>query len=270
MSSAGDEIVQKVEKESDGGKEKVSHGPMLRAVVPMETEGDARPIHPYLPDVNTGSLMVLVGPVKSGKGTLWNNLLLSDDFYDEFFDMVVIMSNTIKHDQTSRFSYNKWKDSCYTFYSDDVMNAIIDIQEQKLKVPESDTSYCIVVDDMHGGFSKNSGGQKRRCFPNFCTRFRHYARRGRDPALVIVSTQRVMDLDCAVRTCATNVCLSSGIKSNKELERIMDIWADSFGGRKNFLSLWQTVQNNGPYSWLHLYLDRTPVEAYLNFETKLY
>ena len=129
---------------------------------------------------------------------------------------------------------------------------------------------CIIVDDMHGGFSKNSGGKERRCFPNFCTRFRHYARRGRDPALVIISTQRVMDLDCAVRTCATNVCLSSGIKSNKELERIMDIWADSFGGRKNFLSLWQTVQNNGPYSWLHLYLDRTPVEAYLNFETKLY
>ncbi len=264
----------KVDKEEDGGKAPVqvqAPGPEILPIKPMESEGEAREIHYNLPNVNTGSLIVLVGPVKSGKGTLWNNLLHNDSMYgDDFFDMVTIMSNTIKHDQTSRFSYEKWKDSCYSFYSDAVMEALIEIQEAKLKIKEADTSYAIIIDDMHGGFSKNSGGKERRAFPNFCTRFRHFARRGKDPCMVLVSTQRIMDLDCAVRTCATNVCLSSGIKSAKELDRIMDIWADSYGGKKSFLNLWKQVQDNGPYSWLHLYLDRTPCEAYINFSTRIY
>lgn len=267
--------MEKLSAETDENEKKKASvsqvaGPTILPIKPMESEGHAREIHPFLPDVNTGALMVLVGPVKSGKGTLWNNLLLNSSFYDDFFDMVTIMSNTIKHDQTSRFSYEKWKDSSYSFYSDAVMEAIIEIQEGKLKLKDADTSYAIVIDDMHGGFSKNSSGKERRCFPNFCTRFRHYARRGKDPCLVLVSTQRIMDLDCAIRTCATNVCLSSGIKSSKELERICDIWADSYGGKKNFLQLWNQVQAAGPYSWLHLFLDRTPVEAYLNFEKRLY
>ncbi len=63
----------KVDKEEDGGKAPVqvqAPGPEILPIKPMESEGEAREIHYNLPNVNTGSLLVLVGPVKSGKGTL--------------------------------------------------------------------------------------------------------------------------------------------------------------------------------------------------------
>ena len=45
-------------------------------VVPEESELDeARALHPNLPNVYKGQLCTLVGGVRMGKGTLWNNFI---------------------------------------------------------------------------------------------------------------------------------------------------------------------------------------------------
>ena len=45
-------------------------------VVPEENElSQSRELHENLPDVFRGQLIALVGGVRMGKGTIWNNLL---------------------------------------------------------------------------------------------------------------------------------------------------------------------------------------------------
>jgi len=254
------------DEEKVGGK--ASAFPEIRPIVPLQTEVSGLNLHPNLPDVLGGALICMVGKIKAGKSVLWNNMILSDDFFNDLFSTVVIISPTIQHDETSRFAYEKYRDSCYTQYDDAIVEAVKNIQVEKLQHKDSDTSFAIVVDDMHGEFNHGSG-KKGTGLSNFATRFRHYARRHKDPCALILSSQRMKDLTPAVRTCCTNMMISSGIKNQKEIETICELYGDAYGGKKSFLSLWDKTRNV-PYSFLHLYLDRTPAEAYLNFSEKLY
>ena len=205
MSSDDEEIV--------GGK--ASAFPEIRPIVPLQTEVSGLNLHPNLPDVLGGALICMVGKIKAGKSVLWNNMILSDDFFNDLFSTVVIISPTIQHDETSRFAYEKYRDSCYTQYDDAIVEAVKNIQVEKLQQKDSDTSFAIVVDDMHGEFNHGSG-KKGTGLSNFATRFRHYARRHKDPCALILSSQRMKDLTPAVRTCCTNMMISSGIKNQKK------------------------------------------------------
>ena len=58
-------------------------------VVPEEAEiaPDQRELHPNLPDVYKGQLISLVGGVRQGKGTVWNNLIHNPNFYEDLFSI---------------------------------------------------------------------------------------------------------------------------------------------------------------------------------------
>ncbi len=240
--------------------------PVVYPVVPMETEQEAEPLHPHLPNINTGALILIIGKIKAGKGVLISNLLLNDTMFADRFANVIVISPTIQVDQTSRFLFQKYQDSCFTEYNDGIVDAVKENQLKKLKNGEN-TSYCVVVDDMHGRFSKT--GKRGRALINFSTRFRHYSIRNKYPCALILSTQRCKDVDPAMRVIATNVFISSSIKSSKEIADIAEMYADAYGGMANFMTLWDQCRQV-PYSFLHLYLDRTPVEAYITMERKIY
>ena len=107
-----------------------------------------RPIHPNLPDIAKGQLGLLISPVKTGKSTIITNLLLSKAFFAEQFDIVYIISNTIHNDRTSRFLKQNFPETCYSEYSDSIIQNIIQYQESfpKKKQP----FIAVVLDDFLG------------------------------------------------------------------------------------------------------------------------
>ena len=143
-----------------------------------------------IPDVYKGQLLIIVGAIRSGKSTLLNSLLLRKSFYNDMFDNVTIISPTIKNDQTSRFLHEKYSGSCYTEYSDDVIDKVVERQLQKIENKE-DTSYLIVLDDFLGQTSKM--GRKNNKIAFHACRFRHYVEPG-DPCMIILSTQKFMEM----------------------------------------------------------------------------
>ena len=86
------------------------------------------------------------------------------------FDNVTIISPTIKTTRPADFYTKIFKGSCYTEYSDDVIDKV-ERQLQKIENKE-DTSYLIVLDDFLGQTSKM--GRKNNKIAFHACRFRHY------------------------------------------------------------------------------------------------
>jgi hypothetical protein len=227
-----------------------------------------RELDPVLPDVYKAQLLSIVAPIRSGKSVLWNNLLHRESMYKDLFDEICIISPTIANDASSRFTYKEFKHGCHEIYDDNIISNLVEKQKNKIENNQL-ASYCLILDDLCGQFSKS--GRKGSAAIHFATRFRHYVRpNSGDPALVICSTQKYRDLHPILRCNSTGVLISGNIKSRKEIEAIVDDWADTFGSRKNFLELFKKVQRV-PYAFLYLKLDAPGgVEAHLNFEKLLW
>ena len=205
-------------------------------VVPEDQEINAtqRELHPNIPDVYKGQLILLVGGVRMGKGTLWNNFLHNPNFYGgtekekNFFSSVSVISPTIWNDSTSRFTAKKWKDTCYDRFN------------------------------RHG---RNGGAVLR-----LCSRFRHYVTKPH-ACLYLYSTQKYNDAVPIIRANATGLMVSGMIKNKKELESLKYDLDDTFGGQ--FDSIMERARVT-PYSWIYFRLDSTPPEAFLNFTEKVF
>ena len=241
-------------------------------ILPIKAEEDKykiiRELNPILPDVYKAQLLSIVAPIRSGKSVLWNNLLHRDSMYKNLFEEICIISPTIANDASSRFTYKEYRHGCHEIYNDQIIENLV--EKQKMKIEQDlPASYCLILDDLCGQFSKS--GKKGSAAIHFATRFRHYVRPNTgDPALVICSTQKYRDLHPILRCNSTGVLISGNIKSRKEIDAIVDDWADSYGSRKNFLALFKKVQKI-PYAFLYLKLDAPGgVEAYLNFEKLLW
>jgi hypothetical protein len=216
-----------------------------------------------IPDVYKGQLLLVVGAIRSGKSTLLNSLLLRKSFYNDLFDSMTICSPTIKNDQTSRFLYEKYKGSCFTHYEDEIVDNVVAKQLEKIENKEP-TSYCMVLDDFLGQTSKT--GRKNNKISFHACRFRHYVEPG-DPCMIILSTQKFKELSPLIRANATGVLISGNVKNRKELDALMDEYADAYGGRTSFMKMFKYVAKE-PYNWLYLQLDTG--RAYKNFTEQLY
>jgi len=227
-----------------------------------------REISPVLPDVYKGALVCLVAPPKSGKGTTIQNLIHRENMYKDLFEEVYIISPTIHTDQTAHYSRIKYENTCYDQYDDSIVDNIIRHQKGKIAQEGTDTSYCLILDDLCGQFSKN-GGKKGNAAIHLCSRWRHYVRpHSYDPSMVLYSTQRYYDLNKIVRCCATHIMFSSKIKNSKEWTSIIEDYADQFGGQAVFQEMINKVQEDDGYNWLYLNIEDSI--AYKNFTEQLY
>jgi len=235
-------------------------------IQPPESEKKKRKkLHPNLPDIYKGQLIVVAAPIRSGKSVLWNNLILNPNFYNDCFQDIHIISNTIFNDATSRFAAEKYQHTCHEMYSDEIINNIVKQQKAKKK-GDGDTSFALILDDICGDLNKH--GRKGGKAIHFATRFRHSVNKG-DPVLFMFNNQKYNDISTIIRNNMTGLFLSGNIKSQKELQTIKEDIQDTFGGSKAFDSYMERAREK-PYSWLYFRLDSTPPEVFLNFKEKLY
>ncbi len=235
-------------------------------IQPIENEAiQKKKLHPNLPNIYKGQLLIVAAPIRSGKSVLINNMLLNPNFYDDCFSDVNFISNTIFNDATSRFAAEKWRNTCHEMYSDDIITGIIKHQKDKKK-REGDSSFALILDDICGDLNKH--GRKGGKAIHFATRFRHSVNRG-DACLMLYSNQKYNDISTIIRNNATGMLISGNIKSKKELQTIKDDIQDTFGGSEVFDDMFKRAQEK-PYSWLYFRLDSSPPEVYLDFKEKLY
>ena len=242
-------------------------------IIPIQEEDQKldieRPLHPNLPNIYRGQLVCIVAPIRSGKSTIWNNMLLNDNFYNDLFpqDAVTIISNTIRSDSSARFAYQKYKTNCHDIYSDKIIKDLIKRQKAKLENKEKKTGFCLILDDLLGNFPKQ--GRRGMEAIHFATRFRHFCKRG-SPCMVIYSSQNFTDINPIIRNNATAFLISGNIRNAREIETITHTFCDSFGGSENFNKMLTEVRSKGPYHWLHLRLDSCPPQAYIDYQTQLF
>ena len=238
-------------------------------ILPIQPEENEKKkkkkLHPNLPDIYKGQLLVCAAPIRSGKSVLWNNFLHNPNFYCDCFQDCHIISNTIFNDSTSRFSADKYKNTCHEMYSDEVINNIVEQQKIKKQV-EGDTSFALILDDICGDLNKH--GRKGGKAIHFATRFRHSVRRG-DGVMMLYANQKYNDISTIIRNNMTGLLLSGNIRSQKEIQTIKDDIQDTFGGSASFDEMLDRARSE-PYSWLYFRFDATPPEVFLNFKEKIY
>ena len=84
----------------------------------------------HLPDINTGSILTLIAPPKSGKSVLISNLFLRASFFKDKFDKIYIFSTTACNgDNSCRFLVEDDDVKIFSSYSNKMLQDILDYQE---------------------------------------------------------------------------------------------------------------------------------------------
>ena len=103
-------------------------------------------LHPNLPDFNTPRVILCLSSRNSGKTNLCCNMLLRKDWgMCDCIDQVFIISPTINNCQTIKPLVKRWEGNCFSNYSDDIINDIVNYQ--KSLCDEDRKHVCIFWDD---------------------------------------------------------------------------------------------------------------------------
>jgi hypothetical protein len=214
-----------------------------------------KPLHPNLPQ--PPSLLLMISPIRTGKSTIVNNLLLNNNFFgQDYFDDTIVISPTIFNDKTSRFLQKAC--SCYDEYSDELLEQILDDQKSYDDLSMR-PSIALVLDDVIGVFKGRQG--REPMINGLASRFRHY---GID--LLLMSCQNYRKVSPVIRSNSTHMIIGSPFPNNRELGKIAEEMGDQFGGEDNFLKIYHKATPE-KYDFLYLNLTTNPPEAWHNFET---
>lgn len=115
-------------------------------------------------------LMCVLGPVRSGKSVLINNLIYNENFgYCDMFEKVIIFSPTVEIDDSMRFINQDEDIIKFTGEDlenmDDILKSII--EEQKDTDKDDREHILIIIDDLIEKL-------KSKTLSNLCSRYRHY------------------------------------------------------------------------------------------------
>ncbi len=209
-----------------------------------------KPLHPHLPQ--PPALLLMISPIRTGKSTIINNLLLNSKFFgQDFFDEVMCVSPTIYNDKTSRFLKKAF--DCYDEYDDSIIDALIEKQEG-YEDPQERPDIALILDDIIGLIRREAKVN------HLASRFRHY-----NIKLLLMSSQNYRKVSPVIRSNATNMIIGSPFPNMKELGKIAEEIGDQFGGADNFLKIYYAATPN-KYDFLYLDLQSNPPLAYHNFD----
>lgn len=226
------------------------------SILPVKTNREGttlrHKIHPNLPDIERGSVLLLIMRRGEGKGTLINNLLLNPNFLNkDNFDYTFIISNTINQDLTAQHLLNEYEATCFDRYDDSIINDVIKFQKSFNKEDRPRTA--IVLDDCLGSVPKNS-------VINFLTsRSRHILNGG----LLLMSSQTIKSIAPVARVNATQVILGR-TDNEKEKEKFYEEFGSIFGSKDTFYKMFDYATKDR-YNYLYLNLDKGRPKAFKNF-----
>jgi len=199
---------------------------------------------------------LIVGPVKTGKSCLLNNLILGDNFYGlDYFDEVYIFSPTIYNDSSSRFLQKYC--ICNDEYNDDKLEKIL--EKQKSYEKKDRPRILLVFDDILGCIKRGSK------INTLCSRYRHYGIDG-----IIFSCQNYKGIDSKIRQNLTHLNILSPYPNKTELMKIADELGDIYGGKEAFLKLYQEATGGERYKFLYCKLMENPPQAFENFDKQIF
>ncbi len=229
------------------------------SILPVKEEAPdprIKPVHPNIP--KPPALLLGIGSVKSGKTTLMNNLLLrprEEGFYgaQEYFDDVMIISNTIGNDPTARFLKKAFNTK--DFYTDGMISKLI--EKQKSYGEKKDMPFiALLLDDILGSNMKRNNE-----ISFLATRYRHH-----NIGLMGIFTQNFKSVDTILRNNATDIIIFKQT-NNKQLLQIAEEFHPVYRDIKTFLQIYHKA-TEGKYNFLYLKIQEG--KAYRNFEEILY
>ena len=209
-----------------------------------------KPLHPHLPQ--PPALLLMISPIRTGKSTIINNLLLNSQFFgQDFFDEVMCISPTIYNDKTSRFLKKAF--DCYDEYDDSLIDGLIEKQEG-YEDPQERPDVALILDDVIGVIRREAKVN------HLASRFRHY-----NIKLLLMSCQNYRKVSPIIRSNCTNMIIGSPFPNMKELGKIAEEIGDQFSGADNFLKIYYAATPK-KYDFLYLDLQSNPPLAYHNFD----
>jgi hypothetical protein len=244
LKDAGD----KNEEKDDAIFDTSSAPQVLKVIDPPKEK--IKPLHPHLPQ--PPALLLMISPIRTGKSTIINNMLLNNQFYgQDFFDEVMCISPTIYNDKTSRFLKKAF--DCYDEYDDSLIDGLIAKQEG-YEDPSERPDVALILDDVVGIIRREAK------INHLASRFRHY-----NIKFLLMSCQNYRKVSPIIRSNCTNMIIGSPFPNMKELGKIAEEIGDQFSGAQNFLAIYYAATPN-KYDFLYLDLQSNPPLAYRNFD----
>ena len=239
----------KEEDEEDSAMFDTTTAPQILKVIDPPKE-KMKPLHPHLPQ--PPALLLMISPIRTGKSTIINNMLLNSEFFgQDFFDEVMCISPTIYNDKTSRFLKKAF--DCYDEYDDSIIDGLIAKQES-YEDPADRPDVALILDDIIGLIRREAKVN------HLASRFRHY-----NIKLLLMSSQNYRKVSPVIRSNCTNMIIGSPFPNMKELGKIAEEIGDQFSGADNFLKIYYAATPN-KYDFLYLDLQSNPPLAYRNFD----
>lgn len=204
----------------------------------------------------SSQLCLMISPIKTGKSTIVNNLLLREEFYRDFFDDVYMISPTIFIDKTHRFLAEDPLIQCYDEYSDELVDAIIEHQLSFDK--EVRPLAALILDDILGLITRHSRVAK------LGSRFRHY-----NFGLLLLSTQMFKSVPPVIRGNVTMLIIGSPWHNEEELDKVAETYGEMFEGKENFKALYRSATPER-YNFIMCKLDENPAQMWKGFEEQIY
>jgi len=226
--------------------------PIVLKVKDEEPNEKFSDIHENLPQMP--SLCLIIGSVRSGKSNLLVNMFCNPQFYKGKFDVVKFVSTTLHTDNKGKILSKHF--DCMDHYEDNIIENIKS-EQSKYESKEERPTYALVMDDV---LTKDFKKTNQVSF--FSTRFRHYI------DFYLIAVQSFRAVAGMIRNNATDVIICKQ-QNNKELEKIAEEYADTVGGRDNFVKLYNEAHKDR-YSFLYLKLSENPAECYIRFEKKIW
>lgn len=200
-------------------------------------ENPPPPHNPVLPAPSF--MLVMVAPVKSGKTTLIMNMCYNKAFYKNW-ERVVIISPTVLNDGSWAPALTQKNTTTHTEYSDDIIKALVESQEQ---IPKPEMPHVLlVIDDCVGLVRRHSAVN------HLASRYRHYN------ISMVFSTQLFRELPPVVRANASAVFIFQ-THNKRELTKMEDEYASLTGGEDSFRHLYNEATKE-KYSFLYIDVTR--------------
>jgi len=218
----------------------------------LEDKGKYPPLNPILPQ--PPFLLVGYGSVRSGKTNSLINMMRRKDMYGtEYWDDVLVISNTAKNDpKMYKFMGDAFR------VEDHYENRMITdlIAQQKSYDREDMPTQLLILDDIISKDFKKSSGN---AINSLATRFRHYE------MSIMIFVQSARAVSNMIRSNATNILIYRQ-QSNLEWDKLKEEYSDL--ASKNF-ELYYKIAMMEDYNFLYIDGQKNPAHFYSGFSELL-